>query len=369
MPERTSRSLLKAPARCSACGGQWFREATFYGFLREEYLRIWEGFPDLVGQATLVPMTVGVCLCGTPLTPLIGGLRGGWTPNRELNRFLRALLADEEYVRENQGRTGPEAVQALERRITNLQRELGRRTRSRPGPGRYWGLPTRTAASGVNRTLTRDQLVLRLQEKGLDFRDARKVLDAILNAMIQSLRGGGNVRVPPLGTFEWKDRPQMRQRFRLGKNQTLFRQPRRVAFIPTTNLQIALDRGGVIIPREVTLPQRGQAQFCCERCGSTMFTEAHFRQYRQVPASLPGGDLVSVTEGLAIRALICICGHPIRLGRMRRQVGGDQARFEESFVAALRYRGDPKGVRQRQDFLATQLSRMEAVVGAIPRPT
>src|SRR3954454_5023850 len=76
------------PATCLACGGEWFSEASFYRFQREEFLSMWPGWPDLTGQATVVPMMVAVCLCGAALKPSIGGLRGGYTPNAELIRFL-----------------------------------------------------------------------------------------------------------------------------------------------------------------------------------------------------------------------------------------------------------------------------------------
>ena len=62
---------------CSACGGEWFREADYYPFRPEKDLVTWPGWPELIGRASVARMTVGVCLCGTPLDPLIGGLRGG----------------------------------------------------------------------------------------------------------------------------------------------------------------------------------------------------------------------------------------------------------------------------------------------------
>jgi hypothetical protein len=62
---------------CSACGREWFREASYYAFFPEEGLRSWDTWPDLTGQACWIPMTVGACLCGTPLDPLISSLRWG----------------------------------------------------------------------------------------------------------------------------------------------------------------------------------------------------------------------------------------------------------------------------------------------------
>lgn len=156
-------------------------------------------------------------------------------------------------------------------------------------------------------------------------------MDAILDGMIQSLRRGEPVDVPPLGMFLLKNRPPQRGRFRLGRHQTLFRQRTKVAFQPTEAWRLVLAHSQRFIEGKSEMTAKRHKEFCCEKCGSTVFAESHFRQYRQIPSSMPGGDLVVLTEGLAIRALICICGQPLRLGRLRRQVPGDQASFEKSF--------------------------------------
>jgi nucleoid DNA-binding protein len=241
-------------------------------------------------------------------------------------------------------------------------------------------LPTRQAASGAQGTLTRDRLALRLQECDLDFRQARKAVDAILDSMIERLRRGDKVNVPPLGRFWIKAQPATRQRLRLGRLQRLFRQPTRVAFQPTKELKMLLKQRGRWFEGKSEMTKHNPQQFCCEKCGSTMFTEGHFRQWRQLPSSLPGSDLVAITEGLAIRALICVCGQPVRLGRLRRQVPGDQKGFEKSFEKAVRFRqaADPQAIvdklsgsfasQAQQSALADQISLMEQVVAKLPKP-
>jgi hypothetical protein len=61
---------------CLACRGTWFRQADYYQFLPEESIGgYWTTGPDLVGKNSIIPMTIAVCLCGTPQTPNIGGVR------------------------------------------------------------------------------------------------------------------------------------------------------------------------------------------------------------------------------------------------------------------------------------------------------
>src|SRR5580700_7426440 len=75
---------------CPACGGDWFREADYYEFLREESLGpFWPTWPRLVGQLSRGAMTLLVCLCGSPLAPEISGVLGNF--NTELLALLASL--------------------------------------------------------------------------------------------------------------------------------------------------------------------------------------------------------------------------------------------------------------------------------------
>src|SRR5579864_8158065 len=77
---------------CPACGGDWFREADFAAFIPEERLGgSWPTWPDMVGLIDESSTRQLVCLCGRPMSPNIGGLRGGRTPNFELTQFLESL--------------------------------------------------------------------------------------------------------------------------------------------------------------------------------------------------------------------------------------------------------------------------------------
>ena len=100
------------------------------------------------------------------------------------------------------------------------------------------------------------------------------------------------------------------------------------------------------VPR-VNVPSN---QLICEKCGSTHFVEAGFRQYQEQYASTPGAEFVAVTED-PILALVCMCGHPIQLRKLRRlsiparNWGG----FQKSFESARRYReaAEPQTVIDR----------------------
>jgi len=271
-----------------------------------------------------------------------------------------------------------EHLKILDKRLQTLQREVGRRQRLEPGPGRYWQSPTRQADSGSPGTLTLDRLALMLQERNLSFRKAQEVVRVILDCMIRGLRGGQQVDVPPLGTFFLKDQPKQQRRARFGRMQTLFRQPTKVAFRPSEPLRMVLATSATRMAEETA--ERKDQRYTCEKCGSTMFVEGEFRQYRQMPSSIPGGDLKSITEGLCMRALICICGHPRSLERKRSRLHREQACFEKSLALAVqrREKADSQVIADSQSAvfagkeqhmaLAERISWTEKIVQTLPRP-
>jgi hypothetical protein len=127
------------------------------------------------------------------------------------------------------------------------------------------------------------------------------------------------------------------------------------------------------------VPQKNQYQLiCCPKCGSTDFMEGEFQTYYKVPSSMPGGDLAAASNVSPMRALVCICGEPVPLGPMRRQVTGDLKSFQESLQSALSYReqAEPQSIidtlpsfasKQVQEILVERVKKMEAVIQALPR--
>jgi nucleoid DNA-binding protein len=381
LPGRRMRELpLKS---CPVCGGDWFREADYYEFLREELLGYsWPTWPDLVGQASQEAKTLLVCLCGTPQSHVIGGET---TPYPAKRRFMASSENGQECLkrRNDEGSlraaaaeqlTSPEALHALAARLKGLERTIGRRMRS--GRGRPWRLPTREPdAKG------RDVLVLALEEKaGLTSRKAKQVVYAFWKVMEACIRRGEVVETP-MGVFRVTYGPQPREQFGLGRQQLLYRRPRKIAFNPSPQLLEVCDetRPTEAVPKENSMPAVNvpNNQYCCEQCGSSYFVEGQFRRYRKMSSSLPGGDLSPVTED-PVRALVCICGHPINPGKLRRQsiAREDHASFQKSFAAAWVYRQSkhPQAIigRLSQSFagkeayerLANQIANLEAILQA-----
>jgi nucleoid DNA-binding protein len=314
----------------------------------------------------------------------LGAFAAEKTPNYELDRFLQSLAKGKKRLMENHDRglvlgaaeeqlVKLDAMRAAEERLKDLQKEVGRRTRA--GPGRHRESPKRKASqkSGL---LNRDGLVLKLQECGLEFREARETLDAILGAIIDSLRRGEEVIVPPLGSFVVKEQPKEKRRTRLGRVQTLFRQPSKVVFRPgeVLRLKLAFDRNW---PQETKVTTQ-QQELQCPKCGSMYFTECEFRKWHQMPSATPGGGL-SASDSRTMQALICVCGEPVPLGPLRRRVEGDQASFRKSLEAAQRYREEAEPQRiilwlaasfasnKDQKDLEDRIASMAAIVAALPK--
>jgi hypothetical protein len=71
---------------CLACGSTWFREATFH-----QWSAASSAGAMPITPITKMPQTMLVCLCGTPVQPSWGGIRGGRTANVELVQFYDSL--------------------------------------------------------------------------------------------------------------------------------------------------------------------------------------------------------------------------------------------------------------------------------------
>jgi hypothetical protein len=103
--------------------------------------------------------------------------------------------------------------------------------------------------------------------------------------------------------------------------------------------------------------------------------EGKFRQYQQQYASTPGADFVAVTED-PIRALVCMCGHPIQPGKIRRFSISRQNwdGFQKSFESARRHReaAEPRTIvdrisptlvnREEYAKLAEQIANLETIL-------
>jgi nucleoid DNA-binding protein len=363
---------------CPACGGDWFREADYYEFLREETLGYFqETWPLLVGQLSRGIMTLLVCLCGSPLAPDVGGLSGKSFFNEllALRASLRKVLDRLEDIRSDRsvlaGLAGqpasPEAFAALVSRLENVERVLARRLHS--GRGRPWQSPTRKP-----RAKGRDQLVIAVQQRaGLTARKARSAVTAFWNIITRTIWRGEIVETP-WGTFKARSGPEPKKLKRLGKDVTVYRRERRIVFQPSETI---LADSEVPASKEDSVPQANvpRNQLVCEKCGSTHFVEGKFHQYRQQYSSTPGSELSPVTED-PIRALVCMCGHPIQIRKHRGLSLSDRDRgeFKKSFEAARRCRqaAEPQTIvdrisptlvnREEYAKLAEQIANLETIL-------
>ena len=155
---------------CPACRGTWFRQADYYLFFTEES-RLSYQWADLGGPQSHICMTIAVCLCGRPQTPVLAGEVWGSSANVELDVLRRSVDAaqmafddiatDVRLVGSNLAR--PNNTEAIDRRLSQLEhlfgKWIGKSNACRKSPrGRFWAPPERQPATGKQQTHTRDKL-------------------------------------------------------------------------------------------------------------------------------------------------------------------------------------------------------------------
>ena len=222
---------------CPACGGSWFREVTLHMRWKRKDLFLL----PVLSDASSMPMTVLVCLCGTPLRPQLGGVRGGHTPNAEINDFFRSFdkvegrqrlredhTAIERLVSEEltQKKNLHETARAVRRAEQKVSRRLAPRENARMKRGGHWRLPQRPQ---VTKAIGRDWLARELQNKGLTFDEARDSVAAIIDGMVDALKRGESVETP-LGEFRVVEPPKPHLRFRFRRLQKVNRKRKKVVF-------------------------------------------------------------------------------------------------------------------------------------------
>lgn len=278
---------MEGPVRvCPACQGTWFRKG---GFGRYIVWQRWRLFPTSSRNMSLL-----VCLCGRPQLPNLSGSRPP-TEDRETTGLLEGIrdageLAParivERATEEWGGRNGTlRDLQALEEQLDRLELEfysLAPRAMEFPlfGRRRCRGARGRTPDSSG-----RDPLVVALQRYGVPFRQAGKVIAAVIRIWTVALAHGEAVELPGgrgvfrKGRFKWKAETGL---FLSG----------RLPFLP-----------------ERFVHPKSNEQVTCERCGSPWFLEAEFCQYSAASYSQRvGGDLQAAS--LPQITHVCLCGYP-----------------------------------------------------------
>ena len=297
---------------CRGCQGAWFRKA---GFDRYEF---WQKLHLVAASAH--SMSLLVCLCGRPQLPNLSGVRPP-TEDRETASVLEGIrvageLAPARFVEratEEWGcRNGTlRDLEALEEQLDRLEREFyslvprvmefphfGRR-RCRGGRGRA------PDSSG------RDTLVVALQRYGVPFREAGKVIAAVIRIWTAALARGEAVELPGgrgvfrNGHFTWE--PQ-------------------TGLFPSSRLPF--------LPERFVHPKNNE-HVTCDRCGSPWFLEAAFCQYSAANyGQRVGGDIHAVSPSQ--KTHVCLCGYPRNTPPLRRLDDAGE-NFREAIVTAQKH--------------------------------
>lgn len=220
---------------CPACQGTWFREVTLNEFADRQV-------PYQPVQIDSMPMVILICLCGTPLSWSVGGIRGGRTPNYEISRFFRDLEGVERYLNACHDSKAlvkgiapdlfrRDCLEGIRRDAAVMERQVGRFLAAadrRDNRGRHWCAPRRNRATNGK---GRDWLALEVQKCGFTFDQARAIVAAIFDAITSGLRLGEAVETP-LGTFRVQEKKPTYFRVRWGKLQKMNRLRRVVVLEP-----------------------------------------------------------------------------------------------------------------------------------------
>jgi hypothetical protein len=181
-----------------------------------------------------------VCLCGMPRSPELGGFRAGAT-RREIAGFmdnfqrtvvqlLTAEAAERLRAKLQSGLLTKGELHKVLAECETVEREVGRWLRLAAGngskAGRPWSMPKREAA-----TSGRDQMVIALQQRGFTLRKSRWLVRRFWDLMAELIASGAVVDTP-VGEFKAVAAPKKQVRWRFGKRQVLFAEPRRIKFRP-----------------------------------------------------------------------------------------------------------------------------------------
>ena len=233
---------------CPACGGKWFREATVHTYAADSSVLSplsSDCEPARIGK---MPMTVLICLCGTPLCMRPMGERGG-TAKAELAQYSRTADCvkrhedsrttfselEQEFVPRMVTKKG---LQELRRAVAKLEKEIGRMlahlNHERDKRGRHWRPPE---SIPTMKSKGRRWLTLQVQKCGLTFDESRHAVAAIFDAITDALKAGGSVATP-IGRFRVQKRTKPYNRIRFGKQQRMHQKQRRVVFVPNPNFVV-----------------------------------------------------------------------------------------------------------------------------------
>jgi hypothetical protein len=320
------------PLKCSVCGSVWFREATF---LASDY-------PQSRLHAPLA-----VCLCGTPDTPQLSGIRpsddqvvidrlfGALATDRSLRQAIAAVLPD------------VSASATLAGQIARLE-STGELLRRRLLPASTAVAPPKPP-SRVAATHGLDAIALELQRAGLlNFRQARQAVWAVRDLWKAALAQGESVETP-LGVLSIRQTLSGRRHVVLKASSGLhFEAAPEVnrPSAPGTNTKDPTTTGAAQPKssaqnevRNMPLTPNAASSVQCPRCGSHWFAEHTFLQYAdQFYSSAVGGSLSPLPADPQL-ASVCLCGMLFPPKRWLREYRfmPDKRSFFESWEKAQKY--------------------------------
>jgi len=277
-------------------------------------------------------MSLLVCLCARPQLPNLSGLRPP-SEERETTSLLEGIRGAgeraaarfvERATEEWRCRNGtlPD-LEALEEQLDRLELEfygLLPRVLEVPlfGRRRCRGARGRTPDS-----CGRDPLVVALQRYGVPFRQAAKVIAAVIRIWTAALARGEAVELPGgrgafrNGHFRWK--PQ-------------------AGLFPSGRLPF--------LPERFVHPKSNE-EVTCERCGSPWFLEAEFCRYSAGSyGQRVGGDIRAV--GPPQNTHVCLCGYPRTPQLPGRRYDDDGQNFRDAIAAAQKRAGAAEAYFQKE---------------------
>lgn len=346
------RHSWRRPQVCPHCGSEWFYERRFEGV---------DGVPDsdltyLLANRLGLPGRgshwVLICLCGMPQRPLIGGMRGGRSPNVSIGRFFEDFARTQRIDDVTKDKLTREAWKPIWEDLACLDKIFNdqlRRKRLRRQAAENVPVSERTPAGSG-----KDLLVVAVQRCASTFDRARQAVAAIVEIWKSNLVELRPIETP-LGWVGTRGAPYKRCEIRFGRLCELFFDHRRVRltkkkkglFAPPDNAKASNNH-------DRKTPASTSPDLSCPECGGSYFTEVACQRYLSgMPSSWPGGNITPMSDAAPIHTLVCLCGFALNV-QSRAIPKPLRDSFAASFEKARAYR-HPDAFEQRLQNVAAEL--------------
>jgi hypothetical protein len=338
------------PLQCTACGSTWFHELSVmeYAVMDGQWLEVQGG-----------RLGVLVCLCGSLQRPRLASGRESVRQIFESFSTSFELAEDVHWLDDIAEKYGWRLLP----RGADFDMTVGFLNRIAQEVEQYAGRARLKRVAGITNSRRepagsgKDVLVVDLQRRGFRFRQARGAVDAVFRIWRDALARHEPVETPAGWLEVQRSRRVPRERVRFGKQQMLYGDDWGIALTRTPKRLFAADTPAGTWNEESRTnrgdPMRdSQSEAICERCAGRWFAETDYKRYRRYAyGSLPGSELQQVSEN-TFYAMVCLCGHPLALGK-KRAGGEEMSDFVNAVEAARR-------VRDQRARFEDELKRLEA---------